>query len=86
MLYGLLEDEFARAEVATSFCAERFFANVRHAVIKDTGGWDKFQTVDLGVVSIEKTGDTKVVVKARMKPGYAVMNLRSIKLVPANAR
>ena len=54
-------------------------------VIKSTGDWTKFETVDLGTITIKQTGPTKISVKARMKPGYAVMNLRSLKLIP-NAR
>ena len=66
--------------------ASAYFENQeRQFVVKSTGAWDKFQTVDLGTITISKTGDTKIVVKARMKPGGAVMNLRSLQLKP-NAR
>ena len=54
-------------------------------LIKGTGGWDKFVTVNFGNISVSKTGNTKISVRARMKPGYAVMNLRSIKLTPVSA-
>lgn len=54
----------------------------RQFVVHDTGGWDKFKEIDIGSISISKDGPAKISIKARMKPGYAVMNLRSIKLVP----
>ena len=66
--------------------ASAYFENQeRQFVVKSTGGWDQFQTMDLGTITIGKTGETKIVVKARMKPGGAVMNLRSLHLKP-NAR
>ena len=55
-------------------------------VVKSSGGWDKFQTVELGNIVIDKSGDSQIMVKARMKPGSAVMNLRSLKIVSAYAR
>lgn len=45
-----------------------------------TGGWDKFVKVNLGKVSIVAPGRTKLVVKPTSKPGYAVMNLRAVRL------
>lgn len=80
------------AEVACEKDSEGSLASVyfenqeKQFVVKSTGGWSNFQTVDLGTISITKTGDTKIVVKARMKPGYAVMNLRSLKIAPTNVR
>ncbi|MBI1332342.1 MAG: hypothetical protein GC165_05635 [Armatimonadetes bacterium] len=54
-------------------------------VVKSTGGWSNFKTVDVGTLTISKSGAAKLTVKARMMPKGAVMNLRSIKLT-ANAR
>ncbi len=48
--------------------------------IAPTGGWGTFKTVEIGSVTIQKTGRTKVEVKVRMMPNGAVMNLRSIRL------
>ena len=63
-----------------------FFENQeRQFVVKSTGDWSKFETVDLGTITIREAGPAKISIKARMKPGYAVMNLRSLKLTP-NAR
>lgn len=54
-------------------------------VVNSTGGWANFKTVEIGTITIGKTGPNKISIKARMKPGGAVMNLRSVKLTP-NAR
>jgi len=47
-----------------------------------TGDWDKFVTLDLGEISLVRPGRLMATVKALKKPGMAVMNLRSVKLVP----
>jgi alpha-L-fucosidase len=49
--------------------------------IASTGGWSTFKTLDLGEVTLSKTGKTRFEVKVRMMPKGAVMNLRSIKLM-----
>jgi alpha-L-fucosidase len=48
-----------------------------------TGGWSTFAPVKLGTVKIEKAGKVTLTVKAKSKPGLAVMNLRSVELKPA---
>lgn len=45
-----------------------------------TGDWAKFQAIDLGEISLVRPGKIEAKVKALKKPGYAVMNLRSLKL------
>lgn len=50
--------------------------------VEKTSGWSDFKTVTLGEVTLEASGLTKFMVKARMKPGLAVMNLRSVRLIP----
>ena len=45
-----------------------------------TGGWQKYRTVELGRVSLA-AGDHRLVLRATSKPGEAVVNVRSIKLV-----
>jgi hypothetical protein len=52
--------------------------------VKATGGWGDFRTEQGGQITIDKTGPTAITVKARSKPGLAVVNLRSITLKPAN--
>ena len=51
--------------------------------VESTGGWDKYKTAEIGTLRIEQAGTVTVVVRPVTKPGYAVMNLRSVKLVPA---
>lgn len=53
--------------------------------IAGTGGWNNFSEVNLGTVKVSEAGKIKIVVRPTKKPGQAVMNLRSIKLVPASA-
>jgi alpha-L-fucosidase len=45
-----------------------------------TGGWQKYRTVELGRVSFA-AGDHRLVLRATSKPGEAVVNVRSIRLV-----
>lgn len=79
------------AEIACDPASEGSLASVyfedqeRQFLVKSTGGWSKFTTIDLGTLKISRTGPAKISVKARMMPKGAVMNLRSLKLAP-NAR
>ena len=50
--------------------------------VKETGSWTAFSTVQLGTLTLEATGPAKLTVKATAKPNLAVMNLRSVRLVP----
>ena len=50
--------------------------------VKDTGSWTKFATEKLGPLSLEAPGKATLTLKPKTKPNLAVMNLRSIKLVP----
>ncbi len=47
--------------------------------VPKTGGWDRFQKVNLGRLSIVAPGKTKLVVKPLTKPGAGVMNLRVVR-------
>ncbi len=47
-----------------------------------TGGFQKFEPMDLGRVTILRAGRHRIEVRARSKPGPAVMDLREIKLIP----
>ncbi|MEY3026771.1 MAG: hypothetical protein RLZZ238_1668 [Planctomycetota bacterium] len=48
-----------------------------------TGGWQSYATVELGRVSIPM-GSHRAILRARTKPGEAVVNVRSIRLVPVD--
>ena len=50
------------------------------ATVEPTDGWDDFQTVTIGQVTVSKPGTYTAAVKARSKPGLAVVNLRSLVL------
>ncbi|MBN2505352.1 MAG: alpha-L-fucosidase [Verrucomicrobia bacterium] len=49
-----------------------------------TGGWGDFQTRPAGTLTLDQTGPTTVTLKAKTKPGMAVVNLRRITFTPAD--
>jgi arylsulfatase A-like enzyme len=51
--------------------------------VPETGGFQKFVPQDLGRLSFERPGRYRLEVRARTKPGTAVMDLREVKLGPA---
>lgn len=50
--------------------------------VKETGGFQAFQPVDLGVLNLTEAKRYQLTVKAVKKPGPAVMDLRRITLTP----
>ncbi len=50
--------------------------------VKDTGGFQNFEAREVGSLKIEKAGTHTLTVKAKTKPGVAVMDLRQIVLKP----
>lgn len=52
------------------------------AAAKASGGWTEFKKVDLGLVELAMPGRIEVTVAPDQKPAFAVMNLRSIQLMP----
>ena len=50
--------------------------------VKDTGGWTSFVTEKLGTVKITRPGTYNLSVKPKTMPRSAVMNLKSVTLVP----
>ena len=65
------------AEVELAFGDEKLTFTV-----KDTGGFQNFEARDIGTVKLAKAGMHTVTVKAKTKPGVAVMDLRQIVLKP----
>jgi arylsulfatase A len=51
--------------------------------VKDTGGFQNFEAREVGTLEIKKAGGHTLSVKAKTKPGVAVMDLRQIVLKPA---
>jgi len=51
--------------------------------VEATGSWTKFTTKTVGTIRLAGPGPAKLSVRAKAKPKLAVMNLRSIELVPA---
>lgn len=52
------------------------------AAAKATGDWVEFKTFELGEVQLATPGRIEVIIAPDQKPAFAVMNLRSIQLVP----
>ena len=50
--------------------------------VKETGGFQSFEARSVGALKLEKTGRYTLTVKAKTKPGGAVMDLRQILLKP----
>lgn len=50
--------------------------------VKDTGGFQAFEAREVGTLRVEKAGRHSLTVKAKTKPGAAVMDLRQIVLKP----
>jgi alpha-L-fucosidase len=48
-----------------------------------TGGWSTFVTRRLGTIEIDKSGRATLTVKAESMPKGAVMNLQTVRLIPA---
>jgi arylsulfatase A-like enzyme len=51
-------------------------------VVKDTGGFQNFEAREVGTLAIDRPGRHTLSVKAKTKPGAAVMDLRQITLKP----
>jgi hypothetical protein len=51
-------------------------------IVKDTGGWTSFVTEKLGTLKITRPGTYNLSVKPKSMPRGAVMNLKSVTLVP----
>jgi arylsulfatase A-like enzyme len=51
--------------------------------VKDTGGFQNFEAREVGTLKVEKPGRHTLTVRAKAKPGAAVMDLRQIALKPA---
>ncbi|MBN2138200.1 MAG: alpha-L-fucosidase [Sedimentisphaerales bacterium] len=51
--------------------------------VRETGDWAEFVTEKVGTAKIAEAGKCTLTVRPKSKPGMAVMNLKSIRLVPA---
>jgi len=50
--------------------------------VKDTGGFQAFEKIAAGKLTVEKAGRHTLTVKAKTKPGVAVMDLQQVLLTP----
>ncbi|NOY00602.1 MAG: hypothetical protein GXP30_12835 [Verrucomicrobia bacterium] len=50
--------------------------------VKETGGFQKWETLELGTVELGEEGAHKVVIQPLTKPGKAVMDIRKVVLTP----
>ena len=51
--------------------------------IPETGDWDKFASLDLGSIQVEKTGDLEIKLQAKDAASWRAINLQMIQLQPA---
>jgi len=51
--------------------------------VQETGAWTTFEKKQLGRIKLDKGGTYKLTIRPKTKPNLAVMNLRSVKLLPA---
>jgi hypothetical protein len=52
------------------------------ARVSKTDGWDKFSTLDIGLVEIKHAGELAVSVRARDAASWKAINLNSVQLMP----
>ena len=52
--------------------------------VADTGGFQNWKEVDAGILDIQKTGMQRLVVQPLEKKGKAVLDIKSVQLVPAS--
>jgi alpha-L-fucosidase len=76
------------ATVATLYDDASFVVDVGgkkfSAPIPMTGGWDKFQMIELGRINIKEPGNLEVKVGAQDSAGWKAINLNSVRLTPAD--
>jgi alpha-L-fucosidase len=53
-------------------------------VVPQTGGWDKFQTVEFGTLQIGRSGEVVFVVRPKTAGSWKAINLRSVELKRRN--
>jgi alpha-L-fucosidase len=73
----------ATLETAANFVVEADGQKII-APVPLTGGWDKFQKIDLGQISIKQPGDWEVSVRAQDVAKWKALNLNSVQLSPAD--
>ena len=54
------------------------------ATVPMTGGWEKFQTIDLGRLQLKNSADLTLTVRAQDTASWKPINLNSIQLIPVN--
>ncbi len=50
--------------------------------VKETGGFQKWETLELGTISFNEEGSHRVAIQPLSKPGVAVMDIRKLVLTP----
>ena len=52
--------------------------------VESTGSWSEYRTFELGSILVSSTGTVQVGIKPIEMPAGAVMNLRAVRLAPAD--
>jgi alpha-L-fucosidase len=72
-----------KATIASIYGDAEFVVEARDALSAHppaTGGWDKFQTIDLGQVRVKQAGDLVVKVRAKDPANWRPINVNSVQL------
>ena len=51
--------------------------------VEGTGGWQDYRAVELGIIDVSAE-NRSIVLRATSKVGEAVMNLRSLRMIPVH--
>jgi hypothetical protein len=54
-----------------------------HFTVEDTGGFQSFKPREIGTIRLAQPGQFTLVVRPKTKAKNAVMDLRSVRLIPA---
>jgi len=81
LTYSSAAPDGSRVEV--EMASEKSEAVTVDATLKSTGSWYRYTTIDVGQIYLASSGAHALSVKCLKKVGVAVMNLKSVILVPA---
>jgi hypothetical protein len=79
--YDVLLDYACHDDSAGNICVLEAGEAALHGRVKGTGGWDKYRQWKLGTLTL-KAGPQRLSLRPDGKPTRALMDLRSIRLVP----
>jgi len=79
--YAVVADIACKDESAGAACTVACGKAALPFAVAGTGGWQQYRAVELGELTLP-AGRAELSLRASSKPGEAVLNLRSLRLVP----